>query len=145
MLPSTFGRFCQAVHDAECAVHSHSAVPQASCSWHGDTATGTRNVQNTAQASDILTSGLPASIFLPLLDIFCTSQLMCQLCHLLKVSEGSVSLCLHPGTCHEFTVCLLGSAALSELSLGLCHSGCCLPSHTLLCARAFLQCRLLIY
>lgn len=65
----------------------------------------------------------------PFLAIFCPSQLLCQLCRLPGLSEGSVSLCFHSATCREFTLGMLGSAVVSApaVSLGLCHLGCAFP------------------
>lgn len=122
------GRLCQAMCDAEYAVHSHSALPQAASPWHWDTATGSRNVPNTS-TSFWHSCFWAACLYFPSpFAIFCASQLMCQLCHLLRVSEGSISLSFHSASCHEFTLCVLDSAAVSApgVSLGLCHLGCAL-------------------
>lgn len=134
-------RFCQAEHDAQCAVHSHCALPQASSSWHWDTAPGTRNVQNTG-TSLWHSSGLPASIFLPLpwhflyliddvpalpfakgLRGFCISVL--SLCHFSWISLVHVGLCSSV-RCR----CELGAVPLGLLP-SLSHPPSCLcPLHS---------------
>lgn len=88
--------------------------------------------------------------FSPFLDIFCTSQLICQLCHLLQVSKGSVSLCFLSATSHELNLVHVGlcNGVRSRRELGAVPLGL-LPSllHPpfCLCPVALLQCMILIY
>lgn len=107
------------------------------CHRHPPLGTGTQPLalemfKIQAQASDILTSGLPASYFSsPSLTFsvphsWCASFAICYRSQrVLYLFAFSLPLLMN------ITWCMLDSATVSgpDVSLGLCHLGCCLPSY----------------
>lgn len=78
------GGFCQAVRGAGCAVHSHSALPQASSLGAGTQPLALEMFPIQAQASDILTPGF-ACLYFPSPSLpfsvphsYCASSAICQ-------------------------------------------------------------------